>query len=622
MAALGVARLFASFFRIFRDLGQEFLFESGTCSRMSKRKQPDGPKAMHVAEVVTNRNGKRYRTVLVRHSYRENGKVRHETIANISKLPDDVIEAIRKRLKDGQPFVHADEFTIARSLPHGHVAAVLGTMKQLEIDRLLNVRKSRERDLVMAMIADRILSPGSKLSCSNGLCSETRQDTLAEELQLGDVDVHELYDALDWLLKAQDRIERKLAKQHLEDGTLVLFDVSSSYYEGRESELRRHGYSRDHRGDRPQVVYGLLCDREGRPIAVKVFPGNTADPTTFTDLVADVQQRFGIRQLIFVGDRGMITSARIREDLAEIKGFDWVSALRTEAIRKLADAGHITRSLFDETDLVEISDEENFPGERLVVCRNPMLADERDRKRQTLLKATEAELDKVVRATQRKKNALKGKDEIGLRVGRVIGRFKMKKHFRLTIEDDHFSYERDDAAIRAEASLDGVYVVRSSVETDRMTSDELVSTYKGLARVERAFRCLKTVDLRIRPIYHHNDDRIRAHIFLCMLAYYVEWHMRDRLRPVMFAETDAADADSQRSSVVGKAQRSSTAKSKERTLRTATDEPVQNFRDILATLATLTRNRIRCDSSECEYDQLSEATPMQRRYLDLLNATA
>jgi len=578
-------------------------------------------KAMHVSEIVAKKNGKRYRTVLVRHSYRENGKVRHETIANISKLPDDVIEAIRKRLKDGRPFVHADDFTITRSLPHGHVAAVLGTMKQLEIEKLLNVRRSRQRDLVIAMIADRILSPRSKLSCSNGLGSETRRDTLADELRLGDVDVHELYDVMDWLLKAQDRIERKLAKQHLEDGTLVLFDVSSSYYEGRESELRRHGYSCDHRGDRPQVVYGLLCDREGRPIAVKVFPGNTADPTTFTDLVADVQQRFGIRELIFVGDRGMITSARIREDLAEIEGFDWVSALRTEAIRKLADAGHITRSLLDETDLAEVTDEEHFPGERLVVCRNPLLADERDRKRQTLLEATEVELDKIVRATQRKRNPLAGKDDIGLRVGRVIGKYKMKKHFILTIKDDHFSYERDESAIRAEASLDGVYVVRSSVKEDRMTSDELVLKYKGLARAERAFRCLKTVDLRIRPIYHHNDDRIRAHIFLCMLAYYVEWHMRERLRPVMFAETDAAEAESSRSSVVDKAQRSSTVKSKERTRRTESDEPVQNFRDILATLGTLTRNRIRCAASASEYDQLSEPTSLQRRYLELLNAT-
>ncbi len=588
---------------------------------MSNQNQHNEHKAMHVAKIVTRKNGKTYRTVLVRHSFRENGKVKHETIANISKLPDDIIEAIRKRLQDGLPFVHADEFSIKRSLPHGHVAAVLGTMKQLEFDKLLNARPSRERDLVMAMIADRILSPGSKLSCSNGLASETRQDTLADELKLGDVDVHELYDAMDWLLKAQDRIEKKLAKKHLEDGTMVLFDVSSSYFEGRESELRRHGYSRDHRGDRPQVVYGLLCDREGRPIAVKVFPGNTADPKTFTDLVADVRERFGIRQLIFVGDRGMITSARIREDLAEIEGFDWVSALRTEAIRKLACAGHITRSLFDETDLAEVSDEENFPGERLVVCRNPLLADERDRKRQLLLEATEAELDKVVRATQRKKNPLRGKDEIGLRVGRVIGKFKMKKHFVLTIEDDRFSYERDEAAITAEASLDGVYVVRSSVDKERMTSDELVTTYKDLARAERAFRCLKTVDLRIRPIYHHNDDRIRSHIFLCMLAYYVEWHMRERLRPVMFAETDRAEAESLRSSVVGKAQRSRTAKSKERTRRTAIDEPVQNFRDILATLATLTRNRIVCASSDCEYDQLSESTPIQRRYLELLQAT-
>ena len=385
---------------------------------------------VHLDIVKKIHKGKQYRSVLLRTSYRKDGKVLHETLGNLSDLPDDLIDVIKNRLASDKPLVGNDSsFKITRSLPHGNVNAVLSVAKDIGIDRLISSTSSRERDLIMAMIADRIISPGSKLSCANGLDPDTAPNSLAMQLKLGTVDVHELYDAMDWLLAKQKRIENKLAKRHLADGTLVLFDVSSSYYTGRKSELVKHGYSRDHRADQPQIVYGLLCDRDGRPIAIEVFPGNTADPKAFTQFVSHVRKRFGIQTVVFVGDRGMITSARINEDLRDVEGLEWISALNSKSIRKLVDAGHIDRSLFDERDLAEITDEENFPGERLVVCRNPLLADERARKRTELLAATEADLDKIVAATKRASHKLKGKDKIALRVGRVINKRKMAKHF-------------------------------------------------------------------------------------------------------------------------------------------------------------------------------------------------
>ena len=389
---------------------------------------------VHVAEIKKTYKGKLHVSTYLRRTFREDGKVKHETVANISDLPDDLLAVIKNLLATGQPLVgDGGTMRIQRSLPHGNVAAVLGTMRNIGLDQFIAARPCRERSLVMAMIADRIISPGSKLSCSTGMHPETAQNTLAQELQLGEVDVHELYDAMDWLLERQTRIENKLAKTHLKDGTLVLFDVSSSFYTGKKSNLITHGYSRDHRSDRPQIVYGLLCDPEGRPIAVEVFPGNTADPKAFTSIVAQVRKRFGITNVVFAGDRGMITTKRINEDLRDVDGLEWISALRTEGIRSLVDAGKISRSLFDETDLAEITDEDNFPGERLIVCRNPLLADERTRKREELLKATEKDLDKIVAATQRTRKPLHGAVQIGMAVGQVIGNHKMKKHFDLTI---------------------------------------------------------------------------------------------------------------------------------------------------------------------------------------------
>ena len=425
---------------------------------------------------------------------------------------------------------------------------------------------------------------------------------------------------MDWLATRQTRIENKLAKKHLKDGYLVLYDVSSSYYTGRQSSLIKHGYSRDHRSDRPQIVYGLLCDLEGRPIAIEVFSGNTADPPTFTEIVTRVRKRFGINRIVFVGDRGMITTARINADLRQTKGFDWISALRTEGIRKLLEAAEIQMSLFDSQDLAEVTSE-HFPGERLIVCRNPVLAEERSHKREELLKATEKKLEPIRLATIRKTNPLRGEKEIGLRVGRVVNQYKMSKHFELSISETSFTYTRNEKRIREEAALDGLYVIRSSVDEKVLDSDEVVATYKRLANVERAFRCIKTVDLSLRPIYHRNDERIRSHVFICMLAYYVEWHMRAKLRPILFEDHDRQSAAASRSSIVAPAQRSDAAKRKDQTRRTEDDLPVQGFQDVLKDLATVCRNRIRIPNLEVAFDKITTPTPYQRQVFDLLDVT-
>ena len=573
---------------------------------------------VHIETVTKSHKGKTYTSILLRRTYREDGKVKHETLGNLSDLPPDVLDFMRGRLNgELEEATPSGPFQIVRSLPHGNVAAVLQTAKNIGLDQLLGSRRCRERDLVLAMIVSRVLSPRSKLSACAALQAETAQSTLAEELRLGDVDVHELYAAMDWLLDRQKRIENKLAKKHLQGGVLVLFDVSSSYYTGRKSAFVTHGYSRDHRGDQPQIVYGLLCDGEGRPIAVEVFPGNTADPVTFTQIVARVRNRFGIKRVVFVGDRGMITSARIDEDLRGVDGLDWISALRSEGIRKLIKGKLVQRSLFDERDLAEITSDD-FPGERLIVCRNPQLSEERARKREALLQATEKQLEPIRKATLRKRSPLRGQDEIGLRVGKIIGKHKMQKHFQLTITEKSFSFQRNNQKIKDEALLDGLYVVRTSVKSDTMPAVRVVETYKSLSRVERAFRCLKTVDLQLRPIYHHKDERIRAHVFLCMLAYYVEWHMRERLREVLFDDCDTASASASRTSVVGPSVRSEVAKRKDATRRTPSGHPVQSFQDLLRDLATLTRNRIRIADYDAIYDKLTAPTAYQQHVFNLL----
>lgn len=579
------------------------------------RKSP----AVHVVTTKREYKGKTYRAHLLRTSYREDGKVKNRTVANLSALPEHAIEALRRSLR-GEVLVPAEEvFEIVRSLAHGHVAAVLGLiLGALGLDRLLSRTPCRERDLCVAMIAARILEPGSKLATARRLDAESATSTLGEVLGLGTVEADELYAAMDWLLSRQSKIEAGLAKRHLTNGTLVLYDVSSSYLTGRCCELARLGHSRDDKPGTLQIVYGLLCNAEGCPVAIEVYEGNTADPKTLSDQIAKVRRRFGLNRVVMVGDRGMLTSARIRDELAPVEGLDWISALRSDQIRTLVNDGPLQLSLFDRTDLAEIR-HPAFPGERLVACMNPLLRDQRRRKREQLLAATEAELDKIVAATQRDKRALKGEANIALRVGRVVNKYKMAKHFETTITDATFSYSRKDGAIAAEARLDGLYVIRTSVDASAMSAEQVVTAYKSLAQVERAFRSLKTIDLHIRPIHHRLADRVRAHVFLCMLAYYVEWHLRRAWAPLLFAEDDPEGARAQRTSPVEPAAPSASAKRKAARKRTAEDDfPVHHFRGLLHQLATLTRNTVVSRHGNFSFEQISLPTPLQARAFDLI----
>lgn len=575
-------------------------------------------RAVHVATIKRHYKGKTYVTHLLRHTFRQDGKVKHLTVGNLSDLPDDLIEVIRKRLA-GKPLPDdPDDLEIVRSLPHGHVAAVLGTLQKIGLDRLIASKPSRESKLVIAMIVLRIIAPGSKLANLTGLQAETAEHSLADELQLPDLQTPEPYQALDWLLQRQKRIENKLAKRHLSEGTLVLYDVSSSYYTGRQSELIKRGYSRDGKPGQPQIVYGLLCAPDGRPVAIEVFSGNTADPTTFTAQVNTIRRRFGITRVVLVGDRGMITSKRIDEDLRDVEGLDWITALRNESIQKLVEEKTIQLSLFDERDLAEVTSA-SYPGERLIVCRNPLLAEQRSRKRKELLAAAEKKLEAVAQAVARARRPLRGKDQIGLRVGRDLKGTKMQKHFELTIEDDSFAYRRRDEQIAQEAALDGLYVVRTSLSQQSLSAERTVSAYKDLSQVEWAFRSLKTVDLQVRPIYHWKDDRIRAHVFMCMLAYYVEWHLRSALSELLFDDHEREAAEATRPSIVSPAPRSEAAQRKEQSRRTAEGLPVQSFQCLLKDLATLCKHRVRwASSAEVEFERVTLPTALQRRVFELL----
>jgi len=567
-------------------------------------------------ERVPNRNSPP--AVLLRESYREGGRVKKRTLANLSHLSDATIEGLRRVLRGDSVVAPDDAFTIARSRPHGHVAAVVGTIRRLGVDRLLASRRSPERDRAVALIAARVLAPDSKLATARALDANSATSTLGEMLGLETVEAEDLYAAMDWLEARRAKIEKALAERHLHEGTLVLYDVSSSYLEGRSCPLARIGHSRDGKKGSLQIVFGLLCNGEGCPVAVEVYEGNTGDPTTLKDQIEKVRTRFGLSRVVFVGDRGLLTSARIREELAPVEGLDWVSALRSEQIRKLAeDGGPLQMSLFDETDLAEIT-HPDFPGERLIACFNPLLAAERARKREDLLQATERELEKVAAATRREKRALRGKEQIGLRVGKVLGRFKMAKHFEMTITDTAFSYGRKQEAIDAEAALDGIYVLRTSVPKEVLGAEDTVRAYKDLAKVERAFRCLKTVDLHVRPIHHRLVPRVRTHVFLCMLAYYVEWHMRRVWAPLLFAEDDPKGAAERRGSPVKPARRSASAEAKALTKKTPEGETVHRFRGLLEHLATLTKNTIQPAGDLPSFDRLTVPTPLQQKAFDLL----
>ena len=568
-------------------------------------------------ETVPNRGSRP--AVLLREGWREDGKVKKRTIANLSDWPEHKVQALAAVLKGKSVVGDLEQaFDIVRSLPHGHVAAVLRTIEKIKLDQLISRSPCPERDLCVAMLVARITAPGSKLALARGLSDETADSTLGELLGLQNTDEDHCYTAMDWLLDRQVAIETALAKRHLADGVLVLYDVTSTYFEGRHCPLAKLGHSRDGKRDKLQIVIGLLTNAEGCPVAVEVFDGNTGDPTTVAPQVEKLQKRFDLKRIILVGDRGMITDARIREDLSEVQGLDWITALRAPAIAALVEGGLLQLSLFDSKDLAEISAPE-YPGERLVVCKNPLLAQERTRKRHELLEATERQFDTVARAVARDKRPLRGAAKIGLRVGKVMGRFKMAKHFKLTITDDSFRYERDAQAIAAETALDGIYVVRSTVGPERMSPDEIVRSYKSLANVERAFRCIKTAELNIRPIHHRKEERVRAHVLLCMLAYYVEWHMRRLLAPILFDDDDRKGGEARRASVVAPARRSERAEAKALTKRTDAGEPVHSFTSLFRDLATIAKNRIQPKATDAPvFEIITKPTSFQQRALDLL----
>lgn len=587
--------------------------------------------AVHVDTVRNTYQGKMYEHYYLRSTYREGNKVKHRTHANLSALPVDVIDLVRRALQ-GERFLPASEaFQVHRTLPHGHVAAVLGTARLLGLEGLLDLNPSRQRNVVMAMIVARILHPTSKLATARSLQEETQFTSLGEVLQVGDVDEDELYAAQDWLGSQQARIERHLAKRHFSDGCLVLYDLTSVAYTGSHCSLAKFGFPREGNGRHRyrQIRFGLVCTREGIPVAVEVFPGNTVDSNTVRSQIEKLRERFGVRRVVLVGDRGVLTQALLRGDLypgadsGKREGLDWITALRAPAIRALVEAESLQLSLFDQRDLAEITSPD-YPGERLIACRNPLLAEERSQKREEMLRSTEKRLDEIVAATQRARRPLGGEAKIGLRVGVVVNKYRMGKHLRLHISDEGFSYERDTESIAAEAALDGIYVIRTSVPATELAAEETVRAYKSLAQVEQAFRSLKSVDLKVRPFFHHLDGRVKGHVFLCMLAYYVEWHMRRALAPILFDDDDQEAAETQRRSVVAPAVRSLQAQQKAQTKRTARGEPVHSFQTLLKDLATIAKNHIvfktkGVDSTEQPtFDTITVPTTLQHRAFELL----
>jgi transposase len=565
---------------------------------------------------VPNRNSPP--CILLREDRREGRKIVKKTLANLTQWPSHVVNGLRILIKGGALVEQGEDFQIIRSLPHGHVAATLDVLKQLGVPALIDSRKSAQRDRVLAMIAARIIDPQSKLATVRGFREETLFSSLAQECELGEIDQEHLYEAMDWLLERQGRIEQKLANRHLQEGTFVLYDLTSTWYEGSTCPLAKRGHSRDKKGGKLQIEFGLLCDIKGRPIAVEVFEGNTGDPATVAAQIRKIRQRFKLQRVVLVGDRGMLTEARISQELREEDGLDWISALRGPAISKLMENKDFTPSLFDQRDMAEITSPD-FPGERLVVCRNPLLAEDRCRTRMELLTATEKLLDPIVKATRRKKNPLRGKKDISLRVGKIINQYKVAKHFKLTISSASFTYERKEEQIRAEAALDGFYVVRTSLSKDELSAKDTVSTYKRLSVVERAFRSIKTVDMKVRPIFHRLEKRVRSHILLCVLAYYVEWEMRQRLAPVLFDDEDAEATQRERTSVVTPAQRSAKAKKKACSKQTDEGVPVHSFRTLLKDLATITKNIIQPSLPDSPtFIKITQPTSTQKRALKLL----
>ena len=558
--------------------------------------------------------------VLLRESFREDGKVKNRTLANLSRWPEDKVAALQAVLGGKAPAIALDgAFEIARSLPHGHVAAVLGTLRHLGLEEVISPERSRWRDLVVAMICAQVIAPDSKLAIARGLRAETASSSLGEVLGLTACDEDDCYEAMDWLRTRQEAIEDALARRHLSGGTLVLYDVSSAAFEGRTCPLGALGHPKDGVRGRLQIVYGLLTAKDGTPVAIEVFAGNTGDPKTVASQVQKIRQRFGISHVCLVGDRGMLTKARLRDDVVPAE-LDYLTALRAPEIKNLAEQGAIQLSLFDETDLFEIV-HPDYQGERLVACKNPLLAAERARKRESLLSSTEAELVKIAAAVARERRPLRGADKIALRCGRVLNRFKVAKHFTLEIADDAFSFSRKDEEIAREAALDGIYVLRTSVPKAELSSSGVVSSYKALAGVERAFRAFNT-DLDIRPIRHRSEERVRAHVFLRMLSYYVTFHMEQSLAPMLFKDDDHDAGEAARTSPVAPAQRSARALKKAASKKTPERLPVHSFKSLLADLATIAANRIKPTDSGLEgFTIITTPTPVQRRAFELLGVS-
>ncbi|OPF15074.1 tail length tape measure protein [Microcystis aeruginosa KW] len=570
-------------------------------------------------EKVPNRNSPP--AVLLRESYREGEQVKKRTLANLSKLPDDIIDNLKLALKgatlsmtEGIP----NHFEVIRSLPHGHVMAILETIKKLGLDKIISEKSSRIRNLVVAMIVARIINPKSKLATARGFNSETCSQSLGQLLDLEKADEDELYNALDWLLEKQDKIEKHLALKHLESGTLVLYDVTSTYLEGNGCELGKYGYNRDKKKGKTQIVFGLLCSAKGCPIAVEVFEGNTSDGATLSGQIEKVRKGWGIENVVWVSDRGILTNSKIKELVKPIEGLDYITGLTKPQIRKLAEVEVIQLGLFEQVNLVEF-ESEDYPDERLIACRNPLIAQKNQQQREALLEATEKELDLIVQATQREKRALKGQDKIALRVGKILNQFKVNKYYNLEITEEGFSYQRKLELIAQETALDGVYVLRTSLESTLMDAATTVKAYKSLSQVEEAFRCYKSIDLKVRPIYHYKGDRVKAHIFLCMLAYYVEWHLKQCLAPLLFEDEEIDDS----SVDVIKASRSESAQSKERKKRNQENFPVHSFRTLLEDLGTICLNTVECTIREGSYrfSKITRPTQLQQKALDLLGVS-
>lgn len=556
--------------------------------------------------------------ILLRESVREGRSTRKRTIANLTDWPPKLLAGLKALLRTGGAGSGVADFEVVRSLPYGHVAAVLGVIRKLGLDRMLAAKPGRDRDLALALIVARVIDPVSKLATAQGLQEETAFSALGEVLGLKKVTEDDLYAAMDWLGERQLQVEQKLAVRHLKLGAPVFCDLTSVWMEGRHCPLAKFGHSRDGKSGKLQIEFSLLCDQAGRPVAVEVFEGNTADPATVATLIEKMRRDFSLERFIFVGDRGTLTNARLKNDLDPSIGLDWISALRAPAIKKLAAAGCIQPSLFDHVDLAEI-ESPDFPGERLIACFNPFLADERRRKREDLLEMAERKLEKISAAAGRSKAPLRGKDRIGVAVTKFQAGSCVAKHFIIEFDDVSVQFRRDQAKIDAEAALDGIYVVRTSLPAAKLAAPAVVGAYKNLSKVERAFRTIKTIDLKVRPIHHRLEERVRAHVFLCMLAYYVEWHMRELLAPVLFDDDAPAEAAAARPSIVAPACRSAKAEAKASSRVTEDDQPVHNFRSLLKDIATIAINKIRPKIKGAKtFNQITLPTPFQQRIITLL----